>query len=436
MKKSFNKPIPIYQELRSGAVQDIMKYRAHWIVQWGTVVFSIFFLVLLAVTFFIDFPDIVKSTLTLTSSSIPKAVVAKIPGKIEKLFIKEKSLVAQNQVLAYLESTANHDDVIAFYNKLKQLQTSINQGNYGALTSFKKGTLINLGELQPDFQQFEQSLTQLQSLTSSGFYSQKEAILRQEIQRLRYLAQKTLEQRALYQKDVHLAEKEFLANQRMARQGIISSMELSREESKLLSKQLPLKQIEGSLISNQSEQSAKEKELLEMKKDLFERKKFSFEGLETFLSAIESWKSKYIITAPAAGYVFFQNSVQENQSISANQELFYIGTKDKRNYIGELRVPQDNFGKLKLNQRVIIRFSGYPPEEFGEVDGKIISIAEIPDKDNTYLTKIVLPNGLITNYKKQLTFKNGMIGSADIITEEHALSDKILAQFRKAVVSQ
>jgi hypothetical protein len=29
-----------------------------------------------------------------------------------------------------------------------------------------------------------------------------------------------------------------------------------------------------------------------------------------------------------------------------------------------------------------------------------------------------------------------MIGSADIITEEHALSDKILAQFRKAVVSQ
>jgi HlyD family secretion protein len=230
-----------------------------------------------------------------------------------------------------------------------------------------------------------------------------------------------------------LAEKDFTTQQRLARQGIISNNELSKEESKMLSKQLALKQIESQIINNKAEQSSKNKELLELDKNLFEQKKYSFEGLKTLISAVDKWKNTYILTAPSAGNILFQTNIQENQVVAANQEIFYIGTQQNNLPIGQIQIAQDNLGKVKIGQKVIIRFNSYPSEEFGNVDGIVESISEIPEKDNSYLVKVKLPNGLTTNYHKLLIFRNGMVANADVITEDKSLAVKILYQFRKAL---
>lgn len=417
--------------LPSDSVQEIINYNPFWIVRWGATFFSLFFLGLFGTTFFISYPDVIRGTLTLTSSEIPKSVVPKNNGKLVRLFIKENTIVSKNQVLAYIESTANHDEILSLSIQLDTIQKSVQQGNYSALSILRKNSYTNLGEIQVDYQRFEQTLTQLQALTSNGFYAQKRNFLNKELADIGFMSRKLSEQQQIYLRDYNLAQSEFSKKQRLARQGVISSSELSEAESRLLAKQIPLKQAEAQLISNQSEQTGKQKELLELDKSLFEQKNNTSESLKTLISAINAWKQKYIITAPIAGKVFFQTTIQENQSVTSDQELFYIGSPNTNHYVGNVNIPQDNFGKIKIGQKVIIRFNSYPSEEYGTVVGIISYISEIPAKDNTYLTKISLPNGLSTTYNRKLTFRNGMLANVEIITEDRTLASKILYQFRR-----
>lgn len=426
-------PKKIDTELRSDSVQDIINYKPHWLIQRGTILFSFVFLFLFSGTFFLSYPDIVKSPLKLTTTDAPKGVVAKVGGKLTKLIAKEDDIVKQNQVLAYLEANANHDEILKLSEQLNELEKDVNDGEFETLNTFEKSKFSNLGELQPDYQHFEQSLTQLQSLTSNGFYDQKRQILQRESDNFRYMSSKLEEQNAIYIRDYSLAQKEFEAHQRLAKRGVLSSSELNREESKLLLKLLPIKQTESAIMGNKAEQSAKSKELLDLEKSLFEQKNYTSESLKSLISAVNAWKSKFIITSPIDGKVFFQSSLQENQVLAANQELFFVGTSKPTDFVGEMHVAQDNFGKLKIGEKVTIRFNSYPSEEYGTVTGEVMYISQIPDKENNYLLKVKLPQGLTTTFKKKLIFRNGMLATADIITDDKSLADKILYQFRKAL---
>ena len=415
------------------SVQEIISYTPPWVVRKGTVYFSLFFFLLFGLTFLVSYPDIIKGTMKLTSADAPKSVVPKMSGKLVKLFVKENALVKQNQPLAYLESTANHDEILRLSTQLDAIQKNVQSGYFSALNGLRKNNYTSLGELQPDYQRFEQTLTQLQSLTSNGFYTQKRGLLNDEITDLNFMSNKLSEQRDIYAKDYELGKAEFAKRQRLARQGVIASSELSEAESRLLSKQIPMKQAEAQIINNQAEQNGKQKELLELDKNLFEQKNNASESLRTLISAINAWKQKYIIVAPVSGKVIFQTTIQENQTITSDQELFYIGSSTNSQNVGDVNIPQDNFGKIKIGQKVIIRFNSFASEEFGTVAGEVIYISQIPAKDNTYLVKIGLKNGLNTTYNKKITFINGMLANIDIITEDRSLADKILYQFRKAL---
>lgn len=78
--------------------------------------------------------------------------------------------------------------------------------------------------------------------------------------------------------------------------------------------------------------------------------------------------------------------LEEKQTVSAHQELFYITTQSSA-YYGEVFVPQQNLGKVKKGQRVLIKFKGYPFAEFGYVEGRIDYLSEIVSNQNTFLAK-------------------------------------------------
>ena len=165
-----------------------------------------------------------------------------------------------------------------------------------------------------------------------------------------------------------------------------------------------------------------------------ERDKF-LQALNTLQSATDAWIAKYILTAPVAGRVFFAGSFQENQALAINQELFYVAPPGT-DYFGELRVPQHNAGKVQIGQEVLVKFTGYPYQEFGAVRGRITTIADIPFKDSVFLAKVILPTGLKTTYGKQLAYRTGMAASAEIITNDNRLLEKLFYQLRKVANGQ
>lgn len=110
--------------------------------------------------------------------------------------------------------------------------------------------------------------------------------------------------------------------------------------------------------------------------------------------------------------------------------MFYIAPYST-DYFGELHIPQQNAGKVRVGQEVLVKFAGYPYQEFGGVRGRITTIADIPLKDSIFLAKVVLPAGLKTTYGKHLAYKIGMTASAEIMTDDSRLLEKLFYQLRK-----
>jgi HlyD family secretion protein len=141
----------------------------------------------------------------------------------------------------------------------------------------------------------------------------------------------------------------------------------------------------------------------------------------------------YLLSSPSSGIVHFSNILQEKQQVKSGTEIIFLTQKENQ-FIGKIRIPQTNFGKIAKNQRVIVKFQGYPFEEYGAVEGMVAKISAIPIADNQFFMATVnLPLGLTTNYGKKLTYTNNMMASSEIITEDLRLIERLFYQFRRLI---
>ena len=424
-----------FTELRSEEVQELLARPPKALLRWGiTVVFGVLMLVF-AGAWAVHYPDLVRASFKLTSANAPKVVLARTEGKIVRLFVRDGQPVRAGATLAYLESTARHEEVLRLSQQLTKAWAVASRGNLEGLSRIKLSGYNQLGELQNAYQTFEQTHIQLRAYLANGFYSQKKAMLRQEIVDLQALANNLHQQQQIQERDRNLAEEDYVIQQQLAAQKVLAPLELKREESKLIGRRLPYQQTASALISNLTAQRTKQKDILELDQQVAEERDQFLQSLNTLQSAVDAWKLKYVLTAPVSGKLLLVGTLQENQSVAINQEIGYVAPHTT-NYFGELRVPQQNAGKVAVGQGVLVKFAGYPYQEFGAVRGQITAIADIPLKDSVFLARVQLPVGLQTTYKKQLAYKTGMTATADIITRDTRLLEKLFYQLRKVTNGQ
>ena len=80
----------------------------------------------------------------------------------------------------------------------------------------------------------------------------------------------------------------------------------------------------------------------------------------------------------------------------------------------------------------IIKFAGYPFEEYGAVEGRITTITQLAGDDSTFSAKVHLPAGFTTSYGKRVYYRVGMQANAEIITEDTSLLERLVYLHRKA----
>jgi multidrug efflux pump subunit AcrA (membrane-fusion protein) len=424
-----------FVELRSEEMQELLARPPQWLLRWGiTMVFLILLLVATG-TWVIHYPDLVRASFKLQASNAPKAVVTRTDGQIVRLLVQDGQQVQAGEPLAYLESTASHNEVRQLTQELRTAWAIARPGNLEGMQRINLAAYHQLGELQSAYQTFEQAHIQLRAYLAGGFYSQKKAVLRQELGDLQLLAQQLQQQRKLQGQDARLAQENYETQQRLAAQKVIPALELKQEESKNIVRQLAYQQTASALVNNTIAQRGKQKELLELDKQVTEERDKFLQALNTLQSAAEAWQAKYVLSAPVNGRVYFTGVVQENQSVVTGQELGYVAPPST-GYVGELRVPQQNAGKVQVGQTVFVKFAGFPYQEYGAVRGHITAIANISFKDSVFLAQVALPAGLQTTYGKSLAYKTGMIASADVITADNRLLKKLFYQLRSVTVNQ
>ncbi|MGI4738432.1 MAG: HlyD family secretion protein [Janthinobacterium lividum] len=413
-----------FAELHSEEVYDLLGREPTWFLRWSITIIALVLTAIFYGSWLIHMPDIVPAPFTLTTVNAPKAVSSLRTGRLVRLLVHEGAQVVPGDLLAYLESTAYHTEVLELSGDLHQAWTlaSTNQLQQVALLPLNR--FHRLGELQNAYQPFALAHLQLRTYLTQGFFARKRALLQQEAGDLRAMGQNLQQQQTIQGHELALAEAEYQVQQQLAQQKVIPPMELRREESKLLASQLPYRQAGAALITNAAAQRGKQQELLDLDKALAEEQQQFLQALSTLISATDDWIRTYIVRAPNQGHVYFPLPLQENQQVAAGQELFYVAPNNTA-YLGQVRIPQQNAGRVRVGQSVQIRFDGYPYQEFGLVLGTVKSIAEIPLRGG-FVAEVSLPKQLVTSRGQRLTYKLGMTASAEIITRDQRLLERLM----------
>jgi multidrug resistance efflux pump len=383
---------------------------------------------------FVRYPDIVKAQLRISSSDMPKQVVPKMTGKLMRLLVANELYVKEGQPLGYLESTADHAAVLGLIERLKSMQTALGQGHSLASTLFINSKEQNFGELQTGFQAFFQAYINYRSAVENGLLLRKRRFLEKDIDAIYKQTAQLRSQRSLQEQDVSLAEEDLSMHKKLMAAKAETSSEFRLEESKYLARKAPMLQSEASLITANSDILAKQKEIMELDSQVAdERSKFS-QALNSFISQVEDWRNRYVLTAPQAGKVIFAGTIQQNQVLIAGQDVFYI-TKGSGDLFGEMNVKQESLGKVKEGQPVLIKLKGYPFEEYGMLHGHLSYLSDVPYKDSIFTSRVDLDSARGSDLKKPVHLKQGMLADAEIITQDATIFQRLTRNLVKALHS-
>lgn len=421
-------PEELELELRSEEVQEILTRVPHWMIRWGSVVVLIIILSLFFVSWLIKYPDIISTQIVISTNIPPEKLVTKVSGKIESLLIKDKMLVSKNTPLAIIENSANYHDVFL----LKSIVDTINIDK--SKFPFEKLKSVQLGEIESFFAMFQKESiaddlnTKLKPYQVEGRAENYEAIQLNE--RLNLLeSQKSINQHELILQKNDLDRYEILYNK-----GIVATQEIEKQRLIFLQFQKNYKSVLSSISQlksslNELNKNSKTTQINENKENInLERN--VIQAFYQLKKAIKDWELNYVLRSSIDGKVTFLQIWAENQTVNGGDNVFAIIPSNKKEYIGMVKAPAQNSGKIKVGQTVNIRLANYPDREFGIIKGIVKAISLTPDKEGNLLIRVFLPNDLETSYKKQISFQQEMSGTADIVTDDLRLIERLLYQFR------
>jgi multidrug resistance efflux pump len=415
---------------RSDAAQEIISSKTSFIEKWALLIFMGVIFLLFAGTWFIRYPDIIETRGTLTADNAPKEIISLQSGRVIRLFAGNGSRVKKDAIIAWIESSANTDEVLKLSASLDSSMTLLQEGKSGEVSALFKIPYQNLGEVQAPYQTFITALQTYNDYLVNGFYARQKSMLLSDMNALQNMNSSMKKQKNLTQQDEKLTLKTFEMKEILYKEKVISADEYRTEKSKLVNKEMAIPQLNANILSNQNQQRDKLKELEQLEHDASQQKIVFQQALQTLKSNVDAWIRNYTLRAPLDGTVFFSLPVQQDKFIEQGIILGYINPPDSKFYV-ELYLPQNNLGKVDTGMQVQLRFDAYPYQEFGFVKGKLDYISKISSDSGFYAT-VRLKNGLKTNLKNIIQYKNGLKADAIIITKNMRLIHRLYYSIVKA----
>jgi HlyD family secretion protein len=413
-------------EIRSEEVQEILGFIPHWIIRWGiTVIFLVVGFFILGSWFF-KYPDIIASSIVVTTENPPANLIARTSGKITELFVHDKQVVKEDEVLAIIENATNYDHLSLLKKKLAAMETFFTYYDSPPGEQFDK--TYALGELQSAYAAFLTSYTDYQHFIDLSYHRKKINSTKEEIVRHKMLYQQLTTQAKIMEQELEISRHQYQRTKKLYDDGIISQNEFDTAKSSYLQKQYTANTTKTNIANagiqiDQLEQSVQEYEL-QYKQEKGRVQRVLGQYYETLTGQIAQWEQNYLLKAPISGVVTFNKFWSVNQNVTAGDKVITIVPKQGGKIIGKVVMPIQGSGKVKVGQKVNIKFANFPYMDYGMVKG-IIKSKSLVASDNFYSLEVDLPEGLLTNYGEELEFSQEMQGSAEIITEDVRLLERI-----------
>lgn len=419
-------------ELRSEEFQEVLGDVPPWILRWGITILSIIVVVILVGSSIFKYPDIISSTMTLTGTTPPAAIVAKTSGKLTELSVTDNQTVKAGDYLAVIENSAKTKDILS----LKKYLIAIDKGLDTIHILPPKE--MNLGSVQGLYSSFYITLSDYFQFKRQDYYLKKIDLMGDRIKRNEAYYNNMLRQKTIIEEQLKLTKLQYARDSTLNKKGVLSNEEFEKSQNQYLQGRLSLENVSSTLENMQIQIAQMRESLLDVDNQYIEKKNTLETQIKTYvtqlLTEIQAWEMSNVLVAPVNGKVTFTTYWVMNQNIAIGDEIFNIVPTDKGEIIGKATLPIARSGKVKIGQKVNIRFENFPDNEFGIVRGILQNISLVPSKGkdgNNYIVEIRLPEGLRTTYNKDLPYLPEMQAQADIITEDLSLLERFFMPVRK-----
>ncbi|QTA86045.1 HlyD family secretion protein [Desulfonema magnum] len=414
-------------ELRSELVQDIIGYIPHWITRWGITVIFMILVLLLVGSWIFRYPDVISSVVVVTTRHPPAAVVPKTGGKIEHLFVEDRQHVRSNDMLSVISSPADYHHVMELKQQLDEFGGFVSGPDAPEFIKFRED--YKLGELQTAYISFLRQYADYRLFLELGYHHKKINSIEAQIEKHGRLYQQAQNQLELLKQQFRLSRNQYDRYSLEENKDFIAQRDIESLKSSLLQQRHSIKGAESSLENIKIQISELEKSVLDLNLQYQEQKgRLEAEGnraYDALISQIKTWEHQYVLTSPIDGTVTFTTYWSVNQNARAGEAVMTVVPDAGLEIIGKVTLPVQGAGKVKSGQKVIIKLANYPHEEYGTVRGKVRQISLIPEKDH-YIAEVGFPKGLRSSYGKTLPFNQEMQGTAEIVTEDIRLLERIL----------
>jgi len=417
-------------EIRSDEVQEILSHVPTWTIRWGITLIFFLIVMLLSLSWFVKYPDIISGSMILTTENAPIRLVSKTAGNITQISVHEGAMISAGDVISVVENSVSKEEILWLQNFSQEIEQLLIDSSF--ILSVLNSDFA-FGELQSGYNNLSKACFDYQKLQLSTFEQVRMDALSAKIKNYTKLKAITKRQIRITKSELKNVKYVYDENLKLFNKGTISKMELYREESKYRQKQMELENLNKSIAEQQINMGNLEQELRGLQFNYSDKittlKKEIKLYLNSVQSGLENWELTYRLTSPISGKLIYLSDWKNNQFITTNTPLFAI-IPNNQDYVVNVQIPTSGYGKVKIGQQVRIRLNGFPAVEYGYLTGDIKSLGEI-STNGIYLAKVNLPNGLLTSYNIEIEFTPEMEGSAEIITDDLRVLERLFIQFNK-----
>ena len=412
-------------ELRSDEFQEIVQQSPRWMIRSGIVLIFGFLMLILGGSYFFRYPDVINTNIVVLSENPPAYLAARTTARIDSLVATDQQLVAKNQVIAILESTANYEDAMKLKELLHVLEPFIL--TFDTLSAITPEVGLQLGDIQSDYSSFVRLYNDYFSFLRLKLHPKKIRSLKQQVAMNRIYYDRLWSQKQDMEADLRIGNNQFKRDSVLQIKAVLSELDLEKSKGVLLQKKFNTNGARTKLAETQGAIIKLEQDVVDDQMAYADQIKKAqnllIEEMNVLKSRLTFWEQTFIVRSPIAGIVSFTNFYNKNQQVKKDEIVFAVIPEKQSLIIGRISLPLKGAGKVTIGQRVNIRFDNFPYMEYGFLNGTIKNISLMPNNEN-YVVEVELPQNMKTNYNIPLKFSQEMKGTAEIITEDLRLIER------------
>lgn len=428
--------------LQSESVQELLGKIPHWLIRWGMTVLFGFVVTMLIGAWFIHYPDSIPAKIKITTEQPPIPVIARAAGQI-RFLVHNDQWVNQGEQVGIIQNSANEEDIESLKGWMSTLEDMVNRLDVTEVLPLNENP--KLGALQAPYSAFLQRYNDFKYFSSTSYFPLRISDLKRQIDIHISNRSDLSNQRASLQRELALVRSKHNTNRQLVRVGALPRIQLQDSEAAVLQAERAVTSLDNQVASYDLQTNSFRQNLLDLENQYHEQAKTYQSNLRDSFrllkGALEDWELNFVLKAPVSGVVSLYQLRRDNQFASAGEEVMTLlprrGQDSK--IVGRGLLSSVGAGKVKEGQQVRINLDGYPMHEFGSLQGTVVSIAPLakqpnPQEPSNFLITISVPQNLVTSFKKPVQFRNEMPATAEIITEDLNLLERIFYQIRKIIL--